>query len=398
MSDSSFKSSIDSRLAAELCRIRQSGNYREVRYLKPVGATRIVYEGREYLNLCSNSYLSLHCHTAVMAAAKQAIDAYGAGTCSSRSVSGSLDLYSDLEHEIAAFKGYPDALLFSNGYMANIGTIATLTNESDVIFSDELNHSSIIDSTRLSRAKKVIYRHLDSEDLEVKLRAEKTKGQKFIITETVFSMDGDVAPLGRIFELKERYGAIVIVDEAHATGVFGLMGRGVEELFGLAGRMDVQVGTFGKSLGSYGAFVLANPTLLDYLVNRARTFMYTTALPASSIAAALSALQLLRNEPSIKQALWDNISHMRNALSSAGFDLKQSQGPIIPIVVGDDTTTVIMQQLLLERGIFLQAIRPPTVPTGTSRLRMTVVTGFTRTEMDQAVKAIIDAGRKVGII
>jgi len=389
------------RLTEILEQIREAGNYRELRYLKPVNASRLIYEGHEYLNLCSNSYLSLHLHPDVMRAAKDAIDEYGAGTCSSRSVSGSIDLYARLEDEVASFKRYEKALIFSNGYLANIGIIATLAETHDVIFSDELNHSSIIDSTRLSRARKVIYRHLDIEDLEKKIRRESARtktSKKFIITETVFSMDGDVAPLQAILGLKEKYGLHVIVDEAHGTGVFGDNGRGVEELHGLSGLMDVQMGTFGKALGSFGAFALSDSLTIDYLINRARTFMYTTALPASALAAAGSALQLIRGNGSFKKELWENIEYMRRGLLRLGFDLKQSEGPIVPIVVGEDSKAVRMQKMLLEKGIFLQAIRPPTVPANTSRLRLTVVRGLTREDMNQALEALEAAGRSVGII
>ncbi len=386
------------RLLQELDEIRQAGNYREIRYLKPVGAGRVRYEGREYLNLCSNSYLSLHLHPEVMRAAQDAIDEYGAGTCSSRSVSGSIDLYSRLEEEIAWFKGYEKALIFSNGYLANMGIIATLADTRDVIFSDELNHSSIIDSTRLSRARKVIYRHLDVEDLEKKIRREPARARKFIITETVFSMDGDVAPLREIFDLKQKYGLHVIVDEAHGTGVFGPTGVGVEEMHGVKGQMDVQMGTFGKSLGSFGAFALAGNVTIEYLINRARTFMYTTALPASARAAARAALQLVQRERSFKDELWENIDYVRKGLLDLGFDLKRSEGPIVPIVVGEDNKAVQMQKMLLEKGIFLQAIRPPTVPAGTSRLRLTIVRGLSRTDMDEALEAIGAVGREVGLI
>jgi len=386
------------RILRELEQIKAAGNYREVKFLKPVNAGRVCYEGREYLNLCSNSYLSLHLHPAVMRAAKDAIDEYGAGTCSSRSVSGSIDLYARLEEEVASFKRYEKALIFSNGYLANIGIVATLADTHDVIFSDELNHSSIIDSARLSRARRVIYRHLDIEDLEQKIRRESAKTRKFVITETVFSMDGDVAPLRAIFDLKEKYGLHVIVDEAHGTGVFGDGGRGVEELYGLSGLMDVQMGTFGKALGSFGAFALADSMTIDYLINRARTFMYTTALPASSLAAARKALQLVQGDTSYMDELWRNIHYVRQRLQGMGFDLKRSEGPIVPIVVGEDSRTVRMQQMLLEKGIFLQAIRPPTVPSGTSRLRLTIVRGLTKAEMDQALEALEQVGRSVGLI
>jgi 8-amino-7-oxononanoate synthase len=398
------------RLASHLSKIREAGNYREIRYLKPVTAARVRYKERDYLNLCSNSYLSLHLHPDVVRAAKDAIDEYGAGTCSSRSVSGSIDLYGKLEDEIASFKGYEKALIFSNGYLANIGIIATLADTHDVIFSDELNHSSIIDSTRLSRARKVIYRHLDIEDLEKKIRREaatagtrtktrtKTGSKKFIITEAIFSMDGDVAPLREIVRLKEKYGLHVILDEAHGTGVFGAKGKGVEEMHGVSGLMDVQMGTFGKALGSFGAFALADRVIIDYLINRARTFMYTTALPASALGAAGAALQLIRKDGSFREALWENIDYLRQKLVDLGFNLMQSEGPIVPIIVGEDSTAVRMQQMLLEKGIFLQAIRPPTVPAGTSRLRLTIVRGLSRDDMDEALEALQQVGKEVGLI
>jgi glycine C-acetyltransferase len=386
------------RLRKELKEIRDKGNYREVRYLKPISSARILYNGKEMINLCSNSYLSLHNHPDVVEAAHSVIDEYGAGTCSSRSVSGSIDLYGLLENEIAKFKGYEKALMFSNGYMANIAIVSTLLSEDDTIYSDELNHSSIIDAIRLSRAKRVIYRHLDMDDLERKLQNRRGHGQSFIISETVFSMDGDVARLDRLHELKRHYGAHLIIDEAHATGVFGENGRGVEEIYGLCGSIDVQMGTFGKALGSFGAFVLGDPLILEYLINRARTFMYTTALPASTLAAARAALSVVQNQPAVRRELWENISYVRDRLSGLGFDLKQSQGPIVPIEVGEDATAVEMQKLLLEKGIFLQAIRPPTVPAGTSRLRLTIVRGLDREDIESALDALAWAGRKVGII
>jgi 8-amino-7-oxononanoate synthase len=386
------------RLTSALQEIRDKGNYRTIRYLKPLSPTRVIYESKEYLNLCSNSYLSLHLNPEVVAAAKKAADEYGVGTCSSRSVSGSIDLYEVLEREIAAFKGYRRALIFPNGYMANLGIMSALTEEGDVIFSDELNHSSLIDSMKLSRSKKVVYKHRDVSDLERKLNKEKGKGERFVVTESVFSMDGDVAPIRDILELKERYSFQMILDDAHGTGVFGVNGTGAEELFGLSGSMDVQMATFGKSLGSFGAFVLADDVIIKFLVNRARTFMYTTGLPPPTLAAALAALRLISGSRSFRDELWENIDYMRGRLEDAGFDLKESEGPIIPIVVGEDRSALDMQGLLLEKGVFLQAIRPPTVPKGTSRLRFTVVRGFSRADMDYAITALVDAGKQMGIL
>jgi 8-amino-7-oxononanoate synthase len=386
------------RLSSILDKLKEKGNYRTIKYLKPISETHITYNGREYLNLCSNSYLSLHAHPEVVEAAKQAADEYGAGICSSRSVSGSIDLYEILEKEIAAYKGYRRGLIFSNGYMANIGIISTLTHEGDVIFSDELNHSSLIDSMRLSRAKKVIYKHRDVEDLERKIKNEHVKGKMFIVTETVFSMDGDIAPLADLRKLKDKYEVYIIVDDAHGTGVFGEKGIGVEELSGLCGDNDIHMATFGKSLGSFGAFVLSDEVIIDFLINRARTFMYTTALPPPALGAARAALKLVRESSFFKDDLWNKIDYLRDGLEKAGFNLQDSFGPIVPIIVGEDKPTVEMQEELLERGLFLQAIRPPTVPSGTSRLRFTVVRGLTKEDMDYTIDALTDVGRKGGLL
>lgn len=386
------------RLSEVLQDIKEKGNYRVIRYIKPLSATKILYNSKEHLNLCSNSYLSLHVHPDIINAARQATEEYGSGTCSSRSVAGSIDLYEELEGEIAAYKGYSNALIFSNGYMANIGIISTLTDMGDVIFSDELNHSSLIHSMRLSRAKKVIYKHRDVNDLEKKIKKDRGRGIKFIVTESIFSMDGDIAPLRDIFELKKKYDVHIMLDDAHGTGVFGEKGTGLEELFGLSGSIDLHMATFGKALGSFGAFVLADKILLEYLVNRAKTFMYTTALPPSSLAASMAALRLIKKDISFKEELWANIDYMRGNLIRAGFDLKESAGPIIPIVVGEDAKTIKMQEILMEKGLFLQAIRPPTVPEGTSRLRLTVVRGFARDEMDYAIETLVQAGKTMGLI
>jgi len=378
--------------------IKSQGNYRTIKYLHPLSATRIRYKGKEYLNLCSNSYLSLHTHPDVLQAAKEAIDEYGAGICSSRSVSGSIDLYEILERQIARYKCYPRGIIFPNGYMANIGIISTLTGGKDVIFSDELNHSSLIDAMRLSRARKVVYKHKNMEDLKRKIQKHRGKDQNIVITESIFSMDGDTAPLEEIYRLKEEYGLRLFLDDAHGTGIFGKKGTGVEEMCGLMGKMDVHMATFGKSLGSYGAFVLSDPIFIEFLINRARTFMYTTALPPAALAASLAALRLIRKDTSYKETLWQNIDYMRQRLNEAGFNLKDSKGPIIPIVVGPDAMTLTMQESLLKKGIFLQAIRPPTVPKGTSRLRLTVVRGFTKDEMDRALDGIIDVGKRMRLI
>ena len=244
----------------------------------------------------------------------------------------------------------------------------------------------------------MVYRHRDMDDLEEKIKEERSKGERFVVTESVFSMDGDVAPIGDLVRLKKTYGFQIILDDAHGTGIFGETGRGAAEIFGAAGRMDVEMATFGKAFGSFGAFALGDPVVIEYLVNRARTFMYTTALPPSSLAASIAAVRLIRDDLSFKDQLWANIEYMRSRLSAAGFDLKDSVGPIVPIVVGDDAKAVEMQHILMEKGVFIQAVRPPTVPPGTSRLRLTIVRSFSEEEMDKAVGALKYAGEKTGLL
>ncbi len=379
--------------------IKEKGNYREIRYIRPVCSTTVIHEGKKYLNLCSNSYLSLHLHPAVIEAASSAVSLYGTGSCSSRSVSGSIDIYKKLETDMARYKGYKHGLIFPTGYMANIGIISTIPGKDDVIFSDELNHSSLIDAMRLSYAKKIVYRHREPGDLERKLKKHfPARGKAFVITESIFSMDGDVAPLKEITELKKQYGFFTVVDDAHGTGIFGRKGSGVEEYCRVKGSADIHMATFGKAMGSFGAFVLSEPVVIEYLINRARTFMYTTALPPAALAAAQAALDLVRADLSFKDQLWSNIDYMRSGLLEAGFDLKDSIGPIIPIVVGKDSDAIKMQKMLMAKGFFLQAIRPPTVPSGTARLRLTVVRDFTRQQMDDSIDAITAAGKKMKLI
>lgn len=382
------------RLLEELDR---TGGRREITYLRPISPSRVLIGGKEFLNLCSNSYLSLQYHPYVVEKAKEAIEKYGCGTCSSRSVSGSLDIFQQLEERIARFKGYNRGLLFSSGYHANLGVITSLVSKDDTVFSDELNHASLIDAIRLTRAKVVVYKHRDAEDLRQKVKkAGGGKGRRFVVTETFFSMDGDLAPLKELYELKETYGLFVIVDDAHATGVFGEAGQGAEELFGLSGRFDVHVGTFGKALSSFGAFALSEPHVIELLINRARTFMYTTAPPASFAAASLAALDLLEREPSLRKELWENVFYVRKALAESGFDLGESQGPIVPLVFGDEKGTVEVHRSLLKKGLFLQAIRPPTVPKGTSRLRLTVVRAMEKAELDYAIRCLKEVADRIG--
>lgn len=378
--------------------LKKSGNYRVLRYVEPISETRILYRGREYLNLMSNSYLGLHMEPSIIEYAKMALERYGVGNCSSRSLSGSLTIYRELENEFAKFKGYERCLVFSNGFMANIAILSTVLTEEDTVISDELNHSSIIHGIRLSRAKKLIFRHRDLSHLEELIKNNFGKGRIFVVTETVFSMDGDIAPLKEIHELKRKYDFYIIVDDAHGTGVFGRTGSGVEEELGIKGSSFIHMATFGKAFGSYGASVLAEDSVIRLLINRAKSFMYTTALPPAVVAGSLAALKLLEENPSMIEELWRKVRYVRSALKEMGFDLKDSVGPIIPILVGDDMKALRFQRALMQRGLFVQAIRPPTVPKGTSRIRLTITRGFSEEDLDFIVSSLVDEGRKFGII
>jgi len=383
----------------EIQSLRENGLFNQIRTIgSPQGAWLIV-DGKKVLNFCSNNYLGLANHPKMINAVKKVVDEYGVGPGAVRSIAGTMDIHLELEKRLAQFKGVDACISFQSGFTANLATIPCLVGKEDGILSDELNHASIIDGCRLSGATIIRFNHADAKDLEKKILENKGKYRRLlVITDGVFSMDGDLAPLDELYQLSEKYDVHIMLDDAHGTGIFGENGTGVEELFGLSGKMDTHMATFGKALGSFGAFALADNIVIDFLINRARTFMYTTALPIPSLAASLAALNLIKNNPSLKDELWHNIDYMRKKLLQAGFDLKKSIGPIVPIVVGEDKKTLRMQDLLLQKGLFLQAIRPPTVPEGASRLRLTIVRGLTVEEMDYAIETLIDTGKKMKLI
>ncbi len=387
--DSKNKSST-SFLQESLATIRSSGLSRGLRNLTGEPGPRIRINGREVLLLCSNNYLGLATDPRVKQAATRAIDTYGCGATGSRLISGNLEPCAELEQELAAFKGAEAALVFPSGYHANIGTIPALLDASDLLFSDALNHASLIDGARLSRAETVIYRHCNMEDLERKLRARTNARRKLILTESVFSMDGDLAPLREISFLAKKYGAQLMVDEAHGTGLFGPTGAGLVEELGLTGAVDIQMGTFSKALGSLGGYVAGSRDLIRFLVNRARSFIFTTGLPPPVLAASREALRIVRSEPERRQALFRNVGRLRGALASAGFELGPTDSTgsqILPVVIGEDRLTMAACRYLLGKGVFVQGIRPPTVPQGTARLRVTPMATHTDADIAEATEA-----------
>lgn len=343
-------------------------------------------DGRSLICLCSNNYLGLANHPELIEAACRAARDFGVGAGASRLISGSMRIHRELEERLAAFKGTEACVLFNSGYHANVGTVAALVGPGDAVFSDELNHASLIDGCRLSRARVHVYRHGDMESLERELRRSEGR-HRLIVTDSLFSMDGDAAPLTEICALAERYAAMVMVDEAHATGVIGPRGAGLVEALGLGHRVTVQMGTLGKALGTFGAYVAGSRALIDYLVNTARPLIFTTALPPPVVAAAAVAVGIVEKEPERRQRVREHAASLRAGLREAGYPVALSDSHIIPVLVGDPDRTMQMSAALLDLGVFAHGIRPPTVPPGTARIRATVMATHSDADVREAVAA-----------
>lgn len=367
----------------------KAGNlYRQTVTYNPVSPARVQINEQDYLMLASNNYLGLTHHPDVQQAAIDAIRLYGTGSGGARLTTGTYPLFEQLEEELARFKESEAALVFNTGYMANLGVIGALAGPNDVVFSDELNHASIIDGCRLSRAQVVVYRHADMEHLQELLKNTVCLGKRLILTDGVFSMDGDIAPLNEIVQLAEIFDALVVVDDAHATGVLGPGGKGTAAYFGLSGRIQVQIGTLSKALGAEGGFVVGSRELIDYIKNKARSFIFSTALAPATIAAALAALRQLAARPEIVEKLSENAQLVRTLLQAARLPVLDGVTPIIPVIVGEAEAAVKLTKALKEQGLIISAIRPPTVPAGTSRLRLTVTAAHERHELTRAVDII----------
>jgi 8-amino-7-oxononanoate synthase len=381
----------------ELARLDAQGLRRSLRVVDGPQDARVVLDGRAVVSLCSNNYLGLANHPALVEAAARAARTHGVGAGASRLVSGSMEVHHAFEERLAAFKRAEAALLFTSGYHANLGTIASLVGEGDAVFSDALNHASLIDGCRLSRAAVHVYRHAEVGDLEDRLRTVRAR-RRLIVTDSIFSMDGDPAPLRAICALAERHDAMVMVDEAHATGVLGTRGAGLVDALGLEARVTVQMGTLGKALGSFGAYVAGSRALIDYLLNTARTFIFTTALPPPVVAAADAALDLVECEPERRAAVQRNAARLRAGLRAAGYDVPGPESHILPVMIGDPVETMRVSSALLAGGVLAQGIRPPTVPPGTARIRATVMATHTDADIDEAVAAFgrVRTGRSWG--
>jgi 8-amino-7-oxononanoate synthase len=380
-----------------LAEIEQLGLGRRLRMVSGPQGPRVLIDGKPVLLLCSNNYLGLADHSRVREAAADAAMRWGVGAGASRLVSGTMTIHRRLEERLAAFEGTEGCVLFGSGYLANLGVIGAFAGPGDVVFSDELNHASIVDGCKASRAQVVVYRHLSHEHLRRCLQRHGGEGRRLIVTDSVFSMDGDMAPLREIVELAREYDARLVVDEAHATGALGPDGRGAVAEAGLEGEVDVIVGTLGKALGSYGAYVCADGKTIRYLVNAARSLIFSTAPAPPAVAGALAALELLEQRPHRVARLHGAARSLRRALAAEGFAVEDSHMHIVPLVVGDERDTVKLSQAALERGVFAQAIRPPTVPAGSSRLRLAAMASHTGTELQGAARTLALAAREIGL-
>lgn len=370
----------------ELARRAAAGLTRRLRVVDGAQDSWVIVQGRRALSLCSNNYLGLANHPALIEAAQRAATDFGVGAGASRLISGSMRLHHDLEDRLARFKGTEAALLFNSGYHANIGAITALVERGDAVFSDALNHASLIDGCRLSRADVIVYPHNDVAalaDLLTRTRARR----KLIVTDSIFSMDGDTAPLHAICDIAEQHGAMVMVDEAHATGTVGPRGAGAVAAAGVRERVTIQMGTLGKALGTFGAYIAASRPIIDLLVNRARSFIYTTALPPPAVAAALAALSIVENEPQRRDQLAANATYLAAHLRQLGLHVGEPSCHIMPVLLGDAERTMAASEGLLEEGVFVQGIRPPTVPPGTARLRVTVTATHTQADLEHAISA-----------
>ena len=383
-------------LSDQLDSWREAGTFQRLRELQSACAPISRFDGREVINLASNNYLGLTTHPKLIEAAIEATRKYGAGSGAVRTISGTMDLHLELERKIAAFKNVEACVVFQSGFAANAGTVSAILTPEDHIVSDALNHASIIDGCRLSRAKIHVFPHRDMETAEAKLAAlEGVPGHKLLITDGVFSMDGDIGPLPALVELAEKYGAIMMVDDAHSSGVLGRAGRGTVDHFGLDGRVQIQVGTLSKAIGVLGGYVCGSRDLIDFLYHRARPFLFSTSHPPSVAASCIAAFDILEQEPERMRDLWKNTEYFRASLKAAGFDTGASETPIIPIMVGEAKTAFAFSRALFEEGLLATGIGFPTVPEGKARIRTIVTATHTTEQLDRATEILERVARTV---
>ncbi|MEM3317926.1 MAG: glycine C-acetyltransferase, partial [Thermoplasmatales archaeon] len=379
--------------------MKESGRYVPIRTLQSPQGAWVKIDGKKLLNLCSNNYLGLANNEEVKKAMRDAIETYGVGAGAVRSIAGTMEIHIKLEEKVAKFKHMEDSIVYQGGLLANIGTIPALVGKEDLVFSEELNHASIIDGVRLSSAKRIVFSHLSVKDLEEKLKSERKNGKRaLIVTDGVFSMDGDIAPLKEETELAEKYDAMIYVDDAHGEGVLGDHGRGIVDYFKLAGIVDVEMGTFSKAVGVMGGFVAGSADLIDYLKQKARPFLFSSALNPGEAAAIMKSLEIMERDDSLLKKLWNNSDFLKEKLKSLGFNTGNSKTPITPVIIGGEKETVDFSKQLYEGGIFASPIVYPTVPKGTARIRLMPSAVHSREDLKYAGDKFEEIGRKMKLI
>ena len=391
-------------LTAQLDQLKSAGTYFKLRQLDDAQAPVCTYDGKRVINLASNNYLGLCNHPRLEEAAIRAIREHGVGSGAVRTIAGTMRIHIELEEKIARFKNVEACVVFQSGFTANAGTVGSILGKEDFILSDELNHASIIDGARLSRAGIKVFRHKDIAHCEELLREIRHEpGHKLIITDGVFSMDGDIGPVDKLAALAEKYGAIMMVDDAHASGVLGRNGRGSVDHFNIHGKVDVQVGTLSKAIGALGGYVCGSRDLIDFLYHRARPFLFSTSHPPSVAATCIAAFDILENEPDRIERLWENTAYFKQQLTQAGFDIggrttPASETPIIPIILGDGRRTMEFSRELFARGLMATGIAFPTVPDGKARVRIIMTSEHTRAQLDQALDTLATTARRMHLL
>ena len=385
-------------LTTELTSLKTQGLYRQLRVLEDEQKPHTTFDHRLVVNLSSNNYLGLTTHPRLRERALEATRRFGVGTGSVRTIAGTMAIHMELERRLAEFKQTDAVVVFQSGFAANAGTVSAILGKDDIVVSDELNHASIIDGCRLSRATIKVFAHRDVDAARAVLKSLPANKRALLITDGVFSMDGDLGPLPELCTLAEEYGCIMMVDDAHASGVFGRNGRGTIDHFGVHGRVDVQVGTLSKAIGVLGGYVAGSRDLIEFLYHRARPFLFSTSHPPAVAAACLAAIDVLLDEPAIIDRLWDNTRFFKAGLAKLGFNTGVSESPITPVIVGDGELAMTLSDRLFEAGVFAQGIASPTVPPGKARVRTIVTATHTREELQFALDAFERVGRALGIV
>ncbi len=385
-------------LTTELTSLKTQGLYRQLRVLEDEQKPHTTFDHRLVVNLSSNNYLGLTTHPRLRERALEATRRFGVGTGSVRTIAGTMAIHMELERRLAEFKQTEAVVVFQSGFAANAGTVSAILGKDDIVVSDELNHASIIDGCRLSRATIKVFAHRDVDAARAVLKSLPANKRALLITDGVFSMDGDLGPLPELCTLAEEYGCIMMVDDAHASGVFGRNGRGTIDHFGVHGRVDVQVGTLSKAIGVLGGYVAGSRDLIEFLYHRARPFLFSTSHPPAVAAACLAAIDVLLDEPAIIERLWDNTRFFKAGLAKLGFNTGVSESPITPVIVGDGALAMTLSDRLFEAGVFAQGIASPTVPPGKARVRTIVTATHTREELQFALDAFERVGRALGIV